>query len=64
MTSTFFPEYVLPSIAPLVMDNSVAARIAYARNVGRLKKRIFPKKLNLFEIEKTKNFNVKMIELY
>lgn len=34
--ANIFPEYVLPSIAPLAMDNSVVVRIAYARNVGKL----------------------------
>lgn len=34
--ANIFPEYVLPSIAPLAMDNSVVVRIAYARNVGEL----------------------------
>lgn len=33
--ANIFPEYVLPSIAPLAMDNSVVVRIAYARNVGK-----------------------------
>lgn len=28
--ANIFPEYVLPSIAPLAMDNSVVVRIAYA----------------------------------
>lgn len=35
--ANIFPEYVLPSIAPLAVDNSVVVRIAYARNVGKLK---------------------------
>lgn len=32
--ANIFPEYVLPSIAPLATDSSVVVRIAYARNVG------------------------------
>jgi phosphoinositide-3-kinase regulatory subunit 4 len=31
-----FPEYVLPSIAPLATDSSVIVRIAYARNIATL----------------------------
>lgn len=34
--ANIFPEYVLPSIAPLAIDSSVVVRIAYARNVGKL----------------------------
>lgn len=33
--ANIFPEYVLPSIAPLATDSSVVVRIAYARNVGK-----------------------------
>lgn len=33
--SNIFPEYILPSIAPLAMDNSLVVRIAFARNVGK-----------------------------
>lgn len=29
-----FPEYVLPSIAPLATDSSVMVRVAYAKNIG------------------------------
>lgn len=32
--ANIFPEYILPSIASLAMDNSLVVRIAYARNVG------------------------------
>lgn len=32
-----FPEYVLPSIAPLATDISVMVRVAYARNIGLFK---------------------------
>lgn len=35
--ANIFPEYVLPSIAPLATDSSVVVRIAYARNVGKYK---------------------------
>lgn len=31
-----FPEYVLPSIAPLATDSSEAVRVAYARNIAIL----------------------------
>lgn len=31
-----FPEYVLPSIAPLATDSSVMVRVAYAKNIGLL----------------------------
>lgn len=29
-----FPEYVLPSIAALAIDNSTNVRVAYAQNIG------------------------------
>lgn len=31
-----FPEYILPSIAPMSEDKAVLVRIAYARNIGTL----------------------------
>lgn len=34
--ANIFPEYVLPSIAPLATDGAVVVRIAYARNVATL----------------------------
>lgn len=34
--ANIFPEYVLPSIAPLATDSSVVVRIAYARNAATL----------------------------
>lgn len=34
--ANIFPEYVLPSIAPLATDSAVVVRIAYARNVATL----------------------------
>lgn len=36
--ANIFPEYVLPSIAPLATDTAVVVRIAYARNVATLAK--------------------------
>lgn len=33
-----FPEYVLPAIAPLATDSAAVVRIAYAKNIGEIKK--------------------------
>lgn len=54
--ANIFPEYVLPSIAPLATDSSVVVRIAYARNVGVYPVFVFPSPPDLYLIPEFVSF--------